>query len=203
MDTAMSGRDRATCSGGFTLIEVLIALTLLAVVSLIVLHAGRLAAFGLNRFAAAADRLDDRRSVNELLRREISATIAAPLSAVDTPFSGTETQIRLLTLAPTDGAGLYRVEIGFDPRDPERPLVLTRRPAVAVAGRTVERVVLARNVQSFRLLYFGATSSDGVARWRPTWSEPRFPPQLVSIAFADGDAASRPPLVIRVWSAPG
>ena len=200
---AMTRPCTAGRSSGFTLIELLVALALISVVTLTVLNATRLAASGLDRVTAAADRLQDRHSIEDLLREEIGATIAAPLSATEAPLAGTATQLRLLTISPTSGPGIYRVEIGFDQRDPARPLVLTRRTADAVAGRDIERVVLARRLQGFRIQYFGATTTDGALRWRNEWNEPRFPPQLVSISLSTPEAPARPPVVVRLWSAPG
>ena len=73
----MSARARPD---GFTLVELLIALALTGIVSLLMLSGTRFAALGLDRVAAQADRLEARRNLDELLRRELSAAVASPLA---------------------------------------------------------------------------------------------------------------------------
>ena len=64
---------------GFTLVELLIALALTGIVSLLLLSTTRLAALGFDRASAQAERLEAHRALEDLLRRELSATIASPL----------------------------------------------------------------------------------------------------------------------------
>ena len=66
---------------GFTLVEVLVALALSALVSVILLHGIRLAASGLDKHTRQADRLDARQSLDDILRRTLGSAALIPRSA--------------------------------------------------------------------------------------------------------------------------
>ena len=117
---------------GFTLIEVLVALALSALVSLILLHGIRLAAFGLDRHTRAVDRLDARLSLDDILRRALGAAAAIPRGAGG-EFIGKPDAVEFLGLAEDSGSGLYRIDLAVDRGGSDRPLILRRRLA-APAG---------------------------------------------------------------------
>ena len=119
---------RAHGQEGFTLVEVLIALALTGLVALLALSGTRLAALGLDRVAAAAQGLEERRNLEALLRREISAAVASPL-ANRAPLAGTPQRIEFLSLAEDGGAGLYRVTL-----DVEASALVLRRSRVGSAA---------------------------------------------------------------------
>src|ERR1700722_10044769 len=99
---------------GFTLIELLIALALTGLVALLLLDATRMAAQGTNRVAAQADRLEARRTLEDLLRRDLSATNASPLATSAAPLVGGPQTIEFLSLAEDGGAGLYRIRLDIE-----------------------------------------------------------------------------------------
>jgi general secretion pathway protein J len=189
-------------SSGFTLVEVLIALALTGLVALLMLGGMQLAGRGLDRIADRAERLDSRRSVEDLLRREIAGAVASPLAPNRPALVGAAQSVEFLTLAEDGGAGLYRVDLGVETEGTRRMLVLTRRLAGASADRKAQRTVLVPALRDFRIAYFGQVAGDDAQRWQDRWDGSRLPPALVRIALDAGDGAIRPPLVVRLWTAP-
>jgi general secretion pathway protein J len=185
-------------AAGFTLLEVLVALALTAIVTLLMLDGMRNATLGLDRLASHADAFDRRHGADALLRRELGAAIAialAPGSAAG--FAGTPQSLHFITSAGGSGAGLYRIDLAY--RD--RALLLTRRAADPEALPHRDRSVLARRLRSFNLAYYGALPQGADPAWHDRWGGVRYLPRLVRITI--GEREPRPPLVVRLWGADG
>ena len=186
---------------GFTLVEVLIALALVGIVSLLLLEGIRFAALGLGRVSDQAGRLEARRGIEELLRRDLGTVFTASLPPAMPALIGGPQSMRFLTLAEDGGAGLYRVDLAIAARGGERALVLTRRRLGATGALDTEREVLAPRLKFLRIAYFGRATQDAKPQWQQSWGDSRFPPLMVRIALDTGDGLARPPLVVRLWAA--
>lgn len=184
------------CSAGFTLIEVLIALALSGIVALLLLEGVRVATIGLDRLSERADRLEARRTLEDLLRRELGGAFAAPLAPNLPALVGHASEMRFLTLADDAGAGLYQVELGLDKAG---ALSLSRR-RIGAAGEAQASVLL-RRPRKFTIAYYGAPTQNDRMEWRESWDGPRYPPRLVRITIDAGDGVAHPPIVVRLWSA--
>ena len=194
-------RAPAARAAGFTLVELLIALALTGLVALVLVAGTRLAAMGLNRVSAQAERLQERRGLEELLRRALGAALAAPLSGAVVPLTGGPARIDFLSVAEDGGAGLWRVTLAAERRGAAETLVLTRQRVGAAGDRDRERAVLAQRLRRLDIAYFGAAPNEAPA-WRDRWDGLRTLPNLVRIAIDTGDGLTRPPLVVRLWTAP-
>ncbi|HUZ74627.1 MAG TPA: prepilin-type N-terminal cleavage/methylation domain-containing protein [Stellaceae bacterium] len=188
---------------GFTLVEVLIALALTGIVALLMLEGMRFATVGLERASDRADRLEARRSLDALLRRELGATFVAPLLPNAPALVGGAQSLRFLTLAEDGGVGLYRVRLAVETRGGDRALVLTRRRVGGVPALATTRAVLVPRLRALRLAYFGRITPGATPHWYHGWNGPLYPPTLVRIDIDSGDGTAQPPLVIRLWAAPG
>lgn len=184
---------------GFTLIELVVALALAGLVSLLLLQGLRLTVSGTARLSLHADRLDDRTSVALLLRRALE-TAASGYGIARGGFTGTPDRLSFVTLAEDGGAGFYRVELALAGSGPRQELVLTRRLAGPFGVKLRQRSVLARHVGAFQLAYFGATEPSAAPRWHRRWQNLGDPPLLVRIVL-DADGAAPPPIVVRLWAA--
>jgi len=183
---------------GFTLIEMVVALALSGLVSLLLLQGLRLTVSGTERLSRHADRLDDQTSVETLLRRLLET--ATNGAGRDGGFSGMPGRLSFLTLAEDGGAGVYRVDLALAGTGSRQELVLTRRLAVPFGAPRRQRSVLARDVRGFSLSYFGAAGPADRPRWHRRWTGLANPPLLVRIVL-DADGAARPAMVIRLWGA--
>jgi general secretion pathway protein J len=187
---------------GFTLIEVLIALTLTGIVSLLALEGVRLTAMGVGRLTDRADRLEARRSLEDLLRRELGATFAAPRRRDQASFVGGPQSLQFVALAEDGGAGLYRDALVVETQDGVRRLALTRRRLDAMGAAEARHVVLVPRLGAWRIGYFGAPAPGADAAWQDRWEGLRDPPALVRLEFDTGDGLVRPPLIVRLWTVP-
>jgi general secretion pathway protein J len=182
---------------GFTLIEVLVALALSAFVGVILLHGVRLATFGLDRHTKAAEQLDARQSLDELLRRTLGSAVSIPRIAGG-EFAGKPEAVEFVAATEDGGAGLYRVTLGLDAA---RSLVLHRRLATPAGNPREAATVLAPRLRSFRLAYFGVDAANATPAWHDSWQQLNVLPLMVrAIVDSDGDSP-HPPLVVRLWSA--
>ena len=181
----MSCRDT-----GFTLIEVLVALALTALVSVLLLHGIGLAVAGLDRHTRQAERLDDRRSLDELLRRVLGAATAGG-------FAGRPDGVRFLSLAEDGGPGFYRVDIVRS----GRKVILRRRLAGPSGDPHVAESVLAAEATDFRLAYFGATAAADEPAWHDSWEGLAAPPRAVRMILDTAGGPPRPPLVVPIRNA--
>jgi prepilin-type N-terminal cleavage/methylation domain-containing protein len=186
--------------GGFTLVEVLVALALSALVSLILMNGIRLATTGLDRETRVAERLDTRQSLDDLLRRTLGSAALVPRLAGGT-FNGGATAVEFLGLAEDGGPGLYRIDLGIDGKRGDRPLILRRRLAAPAGAPRDATSIVATRVRDFRLAYFGADAASATPNWHDSWQQLNVLPRMVRVTLdSDGDPP-RPPLVVRLWNA--
>jgi len=185
---------------GFTLIEVAVALALSALVSLILLQGIRLAVTGFERHTRAAERLDARQSLDALLRRVLgSAIMVSRIAGSD--FVGRPDAVEFLGAADDAGPGLYRIDLGIDPARRGRPLVLRRRLAAPDGDPREAASIVATQVRTFRLAYFGSDAGDAAPAWHDSWQHLANLPLMVRVILDSDDAPSRPPLIVHLWNA--
>jgi len=196
----MRARSRPS---GFTLVEIMIALALTGLVTLLIMSATRFAVLGLDRVAGTADRIETRHNLEDLLRRELGSTLASSLLPNAPIVVGRPDGITFLTVAEDGGAGLYRVAIGAEMVGSTRSLVLTRWRAGASGDGPPERILLAPRLGSFRIDYFGALDVNAAPKWQDDWEGVRAPPTLVRMTIDTRDGLARPPLVLHLWTASG
>jgi prepilin-type N-terminal cleavage/methylation domain-containing protein len=183
---------------GFTLIEVLVALGLSALVSLILLHGIRLAATGLDRHTRAVERLDTRQSLDDILRRALGAAAAIPRGAGGA-FIGQPDAIEFLGIADDSGPGLYRIDLAVDRGRGD--LILRRRLAAPAGDPRAAASVVATKVRDFRLAYFGADAVNAAPAWHDSWQQLTILPLMVRVILATDGDPPRPALVVRLWNA--
>jgi prepilin-type N-terminal cleavage/methylation domain-containing protein len=188
-------------AAGFTLVELAVALALAGLVSVILLYGVRVSALSLDRLSRHAEQVDDRRSVEALIRRAFGSVAAIPVYEGAASFVGAPSAVKFLSLAEDGGPGLYRVELALDPMRRDRPLILSRRLANPTGSARFQQSVLVRDVTGFRIAYFGAISPGDEPSWQPRWEGLAYPPKLVRITLSGADAQLRPPIVVRLWNA--
>ena len=185
---------------GFTLIEVLVTLALSALVSVVLLHGIQLAAFGFARHTHAAERLDERQSLDDILRRTLAAAAAIPRAAGG-GFDGRPDEIAFLAVAEDGGAGLYRIDLAIDQAQRDRKLVLRRRLAAPAGDPRAAASTIATRVRDFRLAYFGADTTGAAPGWHDDWRQRGTLPLMVRVILNTEGDPPRPPLIVRLWSA--
>lgn len=167
---------------GHTLVEVLIAVTLLAAIAAALAPATFAAIRASGRIAANAAALEEMR-VGRRALEEILASMIIP-DADDVPLQGTPDRLQASVLTSLT-------------RGPEPAELKIRSGALIYvslsnAAAPAQDVVLLRNVASLR--YYGRADNDAAPQWTDRWDE-REPPSLIAVAFRDGeDGDARQPL---------
>jgi general secretion pathway protein J len=184
---------------GFTLIEVLVALALSALVSVILMNGIRLSAFGLDRHTRQAELLDRRQSADAILRRALGSA-ALVSRAAGGEFAGTPDRLEFLGVAEDAGPGLYRISLAVDRGRADRPLILRRQLAASGGDPRAASSILADNVRIFRLAYFGTDDTNAEPSWHDRWESLSVLPLMVRLTLDRDGEMPRPALVIRLWN---
>lgn len=207
------GREVRRAEHGFTLLELLVAVTLLGLLMAVLSGGLRL---GARVWEAADGRLDaiaKMQIVQDFIRQRLAETL--PLERVppdpadpgisEPLFLGTAEAVRFASLFPEHlGAGLYLAELHLtESRDAgvARNLVLRWHPLEASdpTAEEVEERMLIENIEGLELSYFGTIDPGQPPSWQQSWKQQPGLPGLIRlrVRFADDDERRWPELVVR------
>ncbi len=184
-------------SSGFTLLELLIAMTLLGFILALLFGGLHLGSRSWDAGDARAEKSTRLTLLQEFLRRELNqVTPYFWKNTVNPELAFDGEQNRLNMVAPIavhlGPGGLFLLALGLD----DNKLVLMQAPPDSdskdfSALDESEKVVLADHVESLDFAYFGAESRDAEPRWTDHWSTQDTPQRLpylirIRIRFSDG-----------------
>jgi general secretion pathway protein J len=191
---------------GFTLLELLIAMTLLGFVAVMIFGALRFGTHAWQRSSAMTAQIDDVGVTQALLRRLV--TEAYPMFIPDPgrphiDFIGSVDQLTVLAPLPDahEGGGLGRFTVFAQERNGRGEIDLAWRPELARQGDpSAEARVepLLTGVTRLEIDYFGSARSSELPQWHDHWSDHAAMPSLVRIrvAFVENDSRIWPELVV-------
>ncbi len=195
---------------GFTLLETVVALTLLATL-LGVLFAGLRT--GLQSWDAGvgrAGRADDLMLATGFVRRELAAAFPWRLKdpmAVHLAFAGDRDRVRFVSQRPAElgGGGLAFVSLAFEPAAAgEKAGRLVMRRAFASADATdlspleaAEKFALLEGVTAARFRYFGSENDVTPPAWSDKWEVLQRMPSHVGLELEMG-SRKLPPIVVAL-----
>lgn len=205
-------------SRGFTLLELLIGMTLLGFMLALLFGGFRLAASSWNAFEDRAERAADEQAGRSAIRRLVANV--QPIHFRQTAdqalaFVGQSNTLRMM--APLSGQmGLRVVELSIEPDDsPDNPggvrLVLRHGPVRYLAEEFIESgsdqpghpVIEGLSEASFQ--YFGAEKRDDAPKWQEVWLNPNQFPQLVRLHLAPRNGTAldldMPTMINGDWTA--
>ena len=203
-------RDR-----GFTLLELIVALVLLALLSGVLFGAVRLAGRstdGGDRKAAASASM---RLAEQFLRANLEAQHPLRMRKMaDWPllFSGANDQMRYTARLPTRvaGGGIWFYRLVVRSEDPHSPLVIERMIPDLSADSipdfdNAERSVLAENIASLRIGYFGRDPDAGptaTPTWHDQWTDMQRLPTMIRIDVTPKSGPPWPTLYVAPHESP-
>lgn len=198
-------RERAA---GFTLLEMTVVLTLVALMSIAIVESLRFGGRAYTQVVRASEASWDVFVAQRFLRRAIeSAYPFEPDRAGGRAFGleGSDAQLSVSAPAARSGAGGFnRYEVLASPDNNEaRRLNLLVKWRVDRHGQSGDgkrrhsEEVLLRNISRLQWSYLGA-SCGAPATWQDTWQGHREPPALVRVRveFPEGDARHWPELIV-------
>jgi general secretion pathway protein J len=203
--TGAAGRLPVNPQAGFTLVELLVAITLLSLLSLVLTSSLR---FGLTAWARGTDHaegVDHSLLVQSFLRRTIGDAYpyfsrTDPTRAGQVDFAGTAQSLRFLASAPRalGGSGRVRFEVSLRSGAGHSDVMVASIPELADATIEPTRNLLMPSVAAVEFAYFGRKRADRQAAWHEAWTGEPTLPQLVrlKVRLPSGDARLWPDLVI-------
>ena len=201
---------RRARSGGFTLVELTIALVLMAGIAAVLFGSLSLAARSWDSGEAVAQQVSDMRATQSYLRTQISEAYPQRLRmAVEMPllFAGERDEIRYAAALPARVAegGVYYFRVAVV-RDGEKSQLVQERTTPDPAAlrepefRDPDRSVLADGIAELRIAYFGrdpGASDADEPTWRDRWDDKQRPPILVRFDVKTVKGAAWPTLVVE------
>jgi len=188
-------------SRGFTLIEVLIAMTLLGVMVVLLFSSLRTAAESWNAGENKVAEVNTKAVVYQFFKHHIAGIRPLPmlnnaqsfLPENQQAFQGYAQSLRFVAALPAASArkGLQVFTIATDPADRSTLLVSLspyRQNDTDAVVEAVRPEVLLENIAELRFAYFGQTEDVAVQQWHNEWRIADRLPRLikVSIQLADG-----------------
>jgi general secretion pathway protein J len=198
-----SGRS----SAGFTLLELLIAITLLGLLMAALFGGLRLGARAWERSEERLDESARLQVVQNFLRDRLAQ--AYPLEIEDETgrfalaFEGAEDVVRFVTLMPEFlGSGFAEFIVTVDDQSEFKDLVVQWRPfafPTELEEREPQTKVLLEDVEALEVAYYGALGPDEPALWQERWRGARALPELVQlrVIFPPDDPRYWPDLIVR------
>ncbi|MGE5146249.1 MAG: type II secretion system protein J [Candidatus Eiseniibacteriota bacterium] len=196
-----------TRRNGFTLLELLVAVSLMALIAIVLVDGIQ---FGARLWARTDRHVDGAmrwEAAHRLLRRELMHIY--PYRRDERPgprlvFDGTGEALHFVGLEPGAAgiAGLYAYTLALS-TDGQRDLVLSW--SMLDDGSHADRAILMRNVATLELKFFGAGADRGRPAWRTAWRNASDLPRLISVRVVPKDRRSGPPVELmvapRLWAA--
>jgi general secretion pathway protein J len=197
---------------GFTLLELLVAITLLGVLMAALFGALRLGARVWETGEARLDTSARVQVVQDFLRRQLGQTIPL-IEVTEDPralgrllFEGDQDRLRFVSLLPEHlGAGAWLMELSeSEPAQVGAPgnLVIRWRPLdrTGEADTPAEERILIEGIESVEFAYFGGARAEAKPTWWQEWQWQRSLPSLVRVrlGFPEGDRRSWPELIVAL-----
>lgn len=194
---------------GFTLLELLVSLTLMALVAVVLSGGLRFGASVWRAGDAQADRLSEMQAIQGFVRRHLGRAEplrkSASFSRREIIFSGASDAVRFIAILPAHLGipGFHQLEIREERGGGGRRLMLDMRlfqpgrDGDAFTGEPRERILL-DGIATAEFAYFGTTERNVPPSWRSQWPDADRLPSLVRlrVRFPDGDRRVWPELVV-------
>ncbi len=185
---------------GFTLLEMMIAVTLLTLMMAVLFSSLRVAARSWDRAQESLEYSAQQMQVANLLRRSLMQAVPVfwqiESYQIDLAFEGQPE--RLIWVAPLPahqgGGGLFRLELGLKMQQNEAALVLTYRllhPDTVGRADLDQEEILWEAVEALQIDYFGPLehAPDTASQWQPEWRQRTQLPELIRLRLHDAQGA--------------
>ncbi|MFO1311904.1 MAG: prepilin-type N-terminal cleavage/methylation domain-containing protein [Burkholderiales bacterium] len=208
---------RARPQAGFTLIELMVALTLFAILAGILFGSLRLAGRSADAGEEKAQASSGMRLASDYLREQLTSQHPQRMrKMLEFPilFGGTAEELRYTATLPgrvgVGGMWYYRLALSKVPGKEDTALVLERvMPDLDAPSKPSfsegERSVLADDIKSIKIAYFGrdrGVSLDQAPTWRDQWDDTQLLPVLIRIEVVPRRGDPWPPIVVAPRAAP-
>jgi general secretion pathway protein J len=196
---------------GFTLLELLVALTLLGLVLAVIFGELRFTTRAWDAADAKLDRNGELLSVHSFVRQRLQQIHVRPPNVVpdgeNSPviFDGNSRSMEFLGTMPANVSegGFYEISLSSQIGEDGNELFISWRPfdedgTRRVADTSDNSRVLLRGVREVRFSYFGQTGDNVTPQWWDIWPSRDAAPSLIRlrVSFEDDDPRSWPELMV-------
>jgi general secretion pathway protein J len=191
---------------GFTLIEVLIAMTLLGVMVALLFSSLKIAAESWNAGESKIAKVNQKAVVYQFFKRHLTAI--RPLPSLDMEqnfeagsqqvFQGFPQAVRFVAALPASSArkGLQVFNLALDPADSSLLTVrLTPYRQSDDDSKTEQPVILLQHILEIKFSYFGKTEDIAELQWRDEWLIADRLPSLIKVSIRLDDGSYWPDMV--------
>ncbi len=175
---------------GFTLLELLVALALLGLLSILLVDSARFGIVAWSHTEAALQRANGLRNAETILSNALARAypkyLTSGSSDAHVEFEGAADKITFLTPDDTTPGALARVTIALE-ETPEGA-ALIRRSTLELGNDTRSSIVLG-HVKALAISYFGSDDSTSDPTWRARWAGKTSLPRLIKFDLVFNDRA--------------
>jgi general secretion pathway protein J len=205
---------RSRLHRGFTLLELIIAMMLLALISSLLYGTLSLSAGSWDKGEAKAVQSADMRLTEEFLRQSLTAQHPLRMHKVlgqPLYFQGTRDTLAYAGVLPgRAGGGIYYFQLAVSRATDAPSLVLARMLPDAEATTlpgfdAADKSSLASGIAEVRFSYFGRDTDSNIAvepTWRQEWRDPNVLPLMIRIDVIPEKGTAWPSLVVEPRLAP-
>ena len=212
-EAAREAAGGAGAQAGFTLLELLVAISIFALLSVMMYGGLNFGVRAWERVGEADTRQSDVQLVQNLLRRAFAEVqpveIGGPRRRLRLAFEGGRDGVVFVGPMPAylGPGGHYLIGLEVEGAGAEKALTLRwevfreERPDLEFTD-AAEREVLLLGVRGLRLRYFGAEDAALSPQWRPEWRNVETLPRLIraEVEFDPGDRRLWPELIVALMT---
>ncbi len=196
------------CDKGFTLIEMLIAMTLLGIMVVLLFTSLKIAAESWNAGEGKVAEVNKKSVVYQFFKRHLTTirpvlaestqrdSIGEDASIPGLAFQGHSQSMQFVAAMPAASTrkGLQVFTIAAERAEPST-IMVTLSPYQQTEPREPEQVVLLEHVKGFAFSYFGKKDESSDAGWQPEWTGLDHLPQLIKVSIKLDDGSYWPDMV--------
>ncbi len=192
---------------GFTLMEVVIAITILSITLTLAFNALYFATKAWDKSVSNVEAVNHIAIIQDFLRRTIAEAQPVMLDSLDRDppvfFDGDQHSLRFIAPLSAQSAhgGTYVLYITTEPREQQTDLTLRYRRYYPDGGDVElgpdsKLEILIENIQEAEFSYYGVVDPEQSARWNASWKQQSQLPTSVKLTVqSDNSAFEWPPLV--------
>ena len=191
---------------GFTLLEVMLAMTLLSIMVVLLFSSLKIGAESWNKGESKIAEVNEKAVVYQFFKRHLPSVrpLWDDFSDEERGFSfqGERDTFQFVSVFPVSAArkGLQLFKVFSDKSEKEviKVILTPFYPTVEEEQWEPEEVVLLENVEEFEISYFGKEDFDSEVAWLDSWQEKEYLPALLKIKIVLKDHSYWPEMIFAL-----
>jgi general secretion pathway protein J len=197
---------RRTVEDGFTLVELLVAITLVCLLTVVLFGGLRFGTRAASAVSLRTDRSAQIAVVYDFMQSELADARMLPTSndsaAASADFDGRTDSLSFVTIPPAYLAlgGFHLLHVAMEGERQTRRLTVSwqqiPRGSLPVSPTTLQPSVILQDIRGVQFGYFGAADPNRPPEWQDRWDDRSALPLLVRLRIAWADGSRAPDLIV-------